>query len=394
MRTAASQPHRLSQDRTIKIAYLAGTLSALGLVCLIIALAGYQVGYRTLWQGLRMVAKPSEQVLVLPKSLLKELVDIRAVVDNAGNPTEQLSHYTMLVDRDPRLGWALIPNARVSLYMLKANNPMNFDPPVVALSADAKISPELKAYLDQQTRLRYSYSVGSDGFRTTLPKVDAEDRILMVGDSVLFGEGVNDDATMASQLQARVGTLIRVINAGVGGYSGEQALEMAKRESESHRHRALVYVACQNDFMNQAGVSYLSQAERILKMFASLRQQFSGKIVVILQPYMEYVLDDVLQKGDWYREMVNETDRLREGLPSIARELGLEYVDGTQIFQEYMIQSGSVFSRFALFVDDAHLSPLGNRLASERIDAALQKIGAYDEWRKTNASELRHQRGG
>jgi hypothetical protein len=129
-------------------------------------------------------------------------------------------------------------------------------------------------------------------------------------------------------------------------------------------------------------------------MFASLRQQFSGKIVVILQPYMEYVLDDVLQKGDWYREMVNETDRLREGLPSIARELGLEYVDGAQIFQDYMIQSGSLFSRFALFVDDAHLSPLGNRLASERIDAALQNIGAYDEWRKTNASELRHQRGG
>jgi len=377
MRTAAGQPERLRQDRTIKIAFLAGALTALGFVCLIVALAGYRVGFRAVWEGLRMVVKPSGEVLWLPKDLMKELIDVRAVIDNAGNPTEQLSHYTILVDRDPRLGWALIPNARVSLYMLKAQNPMNFDPPVLALSADAKISPELKAYLDRQTRLRYKYSVGPDGFRTTLPKVDAEAGILLVGDSVLFGEGVNDDATMASQLQARVGTAVRVINAGVGGYAGEQAFEMAKRESENHRHRALVYVACQNDFMNQAGVSYLSQAERILKMFASLHQRFSGKIVVILQPYMEYVLDDVLQKGAWYREMVNETDRLRAGLPSIARGLGLEYVDGAQIFHDYMIQSGSVFSRFGLFIDDAHLSPLGNQLAAERIDAALRKIGAY-----------------
>ena len=113
---------------------------------------------------------PSNKVLYLPDNILKELIALNAVVDNADNPTQQLSHYTILVDRDEEVGWTLIPNARISLYMLKALNPLNFDPPVLALRSDAKLSEELRSYISRQTRLHYTYTVGADGFRTTVPQ--------------------------------------------------------------------------------------------------------------------------------------------------------------------------------------------------------------------------------
>lgn len=367
-------PDAGKMSRSALVAYLAGSLTALTMVAVLLLFCGYRIGFPVLLDTFRKVIKPSEEVLYLPKPILKELIDLHAVVDNAGNPTQQLSHYTILVAQDKRLGWALIPNTRLTLYMLRALNPLNFDPPVLAVKSDAVLSDSLKQYLDQQTRLRYEYTVGADGFRTTIPAVTAKEGILMVGDSVLFGEGVNDSQTMASNLQLLVGNSYQVINAGVGGYGGEQAFEMAKRESEKRSYAALIYVACQNDFMNHAGISYLDQAREILKSFAALKERFSGKIVVLLTPYMEYVLDDVMLKQGWWREMVGETDRLRQGLSSICAENGFECRDGAEMFSDYTKQTGSIFGRFSLYIDDAHFSPVGNQLAAENLYRALKGI--------------------
>src|SRR5215471_296419 len=148
-----------ARSRRVGVAFLAGNLNAFFLMLCVVIFAGYRVGFDTLLEALRRVIKPSEEVLYLPKALLPELIKLRAVVDNADNPTEQLSHYTILVDRDPRVGWALLPNARISVYMLRALNPMNFDPHVLALPAGAPVSRELQKYIKEQARLHYTYSV-------------------------------------------------------------------------------------------------------------------------------------------------------------------------------------------------------------------------------------------
>src|SRR5262249_44585100 len=152
------------EPSSVKIAYLAGNVAALAMVAIVVAFSGYRIGFPVLRDTFRKVLKPSDDVLYLPDPILKELIALHAVVDNAGNPTEQLNHYTILVTADGRLGWTLNPNARISLYMLRALNPLNFDPPVVALASDAKMSDALKRYLEQQTQLQYRYSVGGDGF--------------------------------------------------------------------------------------------------------------------------------------------------------------------------------------------------------------------------------------
>src|SRR5262245_21262090 len=240
----------LAENNAKKTAFLAGNLTASTIFLLTLSFVGYRIGFSTLFEKLwHRVLIPSNKVLYLPKNLVKELIALRAVVDNADNPTEQLSHYTILVGRDEEVGWSLIPNARISLYLLRAQNAYNLDPPVLALPVYAKISDDLRRYISEQARLHYTYTVGTDGFRTTIPIVDSTHKILMVGDSVLFGEGVNDDSTVASYLQRMVGESSRVVNAGVGGFSGEQALQMAIKAAKKDRYEALIYVACQNDFM-------------------------------------------------------------------------------------------------------------------------------------------------
>jgi hypothetical protein len=345
-----------------------------------VLLIGYRVGYATLFEFLWQGAHPREEpILYLPDPILRELINLRAVVDNADNPTEQLSHYTILVASDKEVEWSLIPNAHISLYTLQALNPENFDPPVLALPSDAKISEGLKQYIKEQARLRYSYNVGPDGYRVTIPAVDSDHQILMVGDSVLFGLGVNDDVTMASYLQRMVGNSFRVVNAGVGGFSSEQALRMANKAAGKDRYEVLIYIACQNDFILGAEEAPQSvQPREVLKGFAAVKDKFGGKVVVMLMPLMEYVLDDILRKGGWHRAMVPEMDRLRREMPVAAKEFGFEFLDMTDVINGYTQQSGTIMGRFALFADTAHLSPLGNRLAAEKLHESLKRIELAD----------------
>jgi hypothetical protein len=344
---------------------------------MVVLFIGYRIGYATLFEFLWQGVYPREEpILYLPDNILRELIDLRAVVDNADNPTEQLSHYTILVESDEAVGWSLIPNAHISLYTLHALNPENFDPPVLALPSDAQSSQDLKQYIKEQARLHYTYNVGPDGYRVTIPAVDSDHKMLLVGDSVVFGLGVNDDVTMASYLQRMVGNSFRVVNAGVGGFSGEQALQMVNKAAGKDQYEVLIYIACQNDFILSAEEAPHSvQAREVLKRFAAVKDKFGGKVVVMLVPHMEYALDDILRKGGWYREMVAEMDRLRREMPVVAKEFGLEFLDMTDVINGYTQQSGTIMARFALFADTAHLSPLGNRIAAEKLHESLKKIG-------------------
>src|SRR5262249_12508733 len=119
----------------------------------------------------------------------------------------------------------------------------------------------------------------------------------------------------------------------------------------------------------------LDQARELLKSFAALKRAFSERVVILLTPYLEYVLDDVLLKDGWWREMVTETDKLRRGLPAVCAQLDLECRDLTDVFLDYTRQTGSAFARFGLYVDDAHLSPFGNQRAAETIYSALRQSG-------------------
>lgn len=96
-------------------------------------------------------------------------------------------------------------------------------------------------------------------------EVDVTDRarrVLLVGDSFTFGEGLDVEHNFASLLQGRFdadGSAVEVINAGVGGWGTLQEAQYVRDHLRDFRPRAVVLTFCGNDpdddekFLQKAG---------------------------------------------------------------------------------------------------------------------------------------------
>jgi GDSL-like lipase/acylhydrolase family protein len=83
-------------------------------------------------------------------------------------------------------------------------------------------------------------------------KSDEEYRLLVLGDSVTFGWGIEKHSTFCSQLQdilnAKLGRPVRVINAGVGGYNTVQEFLFLKDRAVSFKPDMVILVyTAEND---------------------------------------------------------------------------------------------------------------------------------------------------
>jgi hypothetical protein len=351
--------------------YLTGLITASLVFLAIFAFVVHRVGSRNLYERLFPSKRQGYQtVMDLPRPVLDELTKIGAVIENAGNPTKRPQHDTMLVQPDEEVGHVLKPNAQVFAYMLTSNKAFNVDPPVLYLDRPShELSDRLKAYVAEEARLEYTYSTDENGFRTTLPSVSSEREILVIGDSVPFGIGVNDESTIASFLQGMLGEERRVVNAAVGRYSGRQCFRMANKLSKNKTFEGLIYVACQNDFMEAE--DWEQEAEEVVAKLKSISSRFGDNIILILHTYMEYNLRDIFLDKGWKKERVENTTRLRNKMRVAAGNAGFAYYDWTDLVSNHMKQEESLFARFALYNDHCHLSPSGNRLMAEKLSALV-----------------------
>ena len=94
--------------------------------------------------------------------------------------------------------------------------------------------------------------INSQGFRgKELSKEQPRFRVVVVGDSIAFGQGVHDDETLAEQLGARLqkkmGSSVDVINLGVPGYNTCQEYLSFKEHVLPLRPQAAVLVYVDND---------------------------------------------------------------------------------------------------------------------------------------------------
>lgn len=248
---------------------------------------------------------------------------------------------------------------------------MNLDPPVVYVRSDSQLSDALRAYLDEHARVEYTYDIGDDGFRVTVPAVKAGRKILMAGDSGVFGVGVDDEDTIASRLQGIVGGAAQVVNAGVGGYDGDQAFLAARDASDAVAYDQLVYVAHHNDFYEPRDIANPDRARQVLARFESIRDRFPGGVVVALLTYLEFNAEDVLGSQGWTPDRLEAARRLRGELPIIARKAGFGFVDFSDVVDAVRARERTIFAPWSLYVDHAHLSPRAAGLFAAEIEAAL-----------------------
>ena len=365
---------RGSQKIAVIYPYLMGCLTVTIVFLLVCLFVGYRIGLKNISKLLTEVFPVAQYktVLSLPRDVLEELTKLNAVIGNAGNPTNQPEHDTIAVIPDDELTYVLRPDTKMFVSILRSTKAFNFDPPVLYLKHDDKfrLSERLRAYLKKESRLHYAYSTEGHGFRRTVPSVDSNKEILMIGDSVPFGVGVADEFTAASHLQGMVGKRYRIINASVGGYDGQQAFLMARKISNNTKFAGLIYVACQNDFMGKE--DWIQEAHNVLARIKTISKRFGGNVVIVLHTYMEYTLRDIFHENGWKQKRIEKTHALRSALPRICTEYGYGYYDWTDIVDDYLKVEQSIFSRFALYADHCHLSPLGNRLMAEKLFKTIE----------------------
>jgi hypothetical protein len=386
MRDVSARNGEHSAGRALGISFAAGVLTAGAISALILLFVGYRIGYTTIWENTGFAF--SWMALDIPAELLDELAAKNGVIDNAGNPTGAVEHDTIIVRPDETLGYVLRRGVSVDAYQLRAVDAVNLDPPVVYTPAGADFSPELRRYLDENTRVRYTYNVTDEGFRRTLPAVASDRKILMVGDSGVFGVGVDDGGTIASSLQRIVGSDARVVNAGVAGYGGKQCFLVAKSLTEVDDYALLVYVAHHNDFYEPRHISNPDKARRILADFASIGNRFEEGVVVALLTAMEFNSEDVLRSAGWSQKRIDTTHSLRDELPGIVRSAGFAYLDWTDVVDEVRSRERTIFAPWSLYVDRSHLAPAAAQLFSERIHELFPKAGAL-AGSGTNAIQIR-----
>ncbi|MGB5718071.1 MAG: SGNH/GDSL hydrolase family protein [Gammaproteobacteria bacterium] len=348
--------------------YLMGGMTASIVFLLVFLFVGYKAGFSYLSTRLYELVIPKEryeQVMHLPEDVMVELVAHRAVRDNAGNPLDTSEHDTTLVQPDVDLGYVLRPGVNLTLHQLRTVAPYNLDPPLLAFESGTVLSRTITKYIEEQSRMSYRYSINEYGFRTTLPAVQSDQRLLVIGDSVPFGVGVDDGDTMASYLQQMLGEAVQIVNAGVGGYDGRQAVARAKQVSESSDFSGLIYVACQNDFMSHE--DWNAEAAYVLSKIKEISGYFDNNIIIVLETYMEYNLRDIILGSGWSGDDIARTSLLRNKMAGLSSDHGFLFSDWASIVDRFMENERSIFSRFALYVDHAHLSPLGNRLLAREV---------------------------
>ena len=213
---------------------------------------------------------------------------------------------------------------------------------------------------------RYHVSTNSLGLRGGEVRPAAMKRILLLGDSYTFGEGVDDDQTIAARLQGmldeRFGPSFEVLNGGVYGYGALQSLGWMRRQWDRLRPAVVVYVHCGNDFaddLRHAAGSYNKVRSAIpgrefLRSHSALYNVVKPGVLAVLSKLGVYNMEiDFERKGEGglVSDLGAEREegrRLTEGAladaAALCRERGAEFAVTTVGFT---LEGG----RFALSTD-------------------------------------------
>lgn len=100
--------------------------------------------------------------------------------------------------------------------------------------------------VDNKLYPNITIEVNSDGKR--MPEYDTRPKIVLVGDSVAFGFGLNYKDTITNQLENMLNNEYQVVNAGVPGYNTLQWQTMAVKLAEKLKPKVIIALINANDF--------------------------------------------------------------------------------------------------------------------------------------------------
>lgn len=249
-----------------------------------------------------------------------------------------------------------------------------------------------------------------------------DERIVVLGDSMIFGHGVDDAESFPNQLEAVLGEAHRnvdVINAGIKGYGTDGAYKLwtSRLAPLDLEPDLLIFAIYHNDLYDNIGqplysiengaLTPLDPTKNWIHLLGNIERNtpefFRNRILygLVLSRFVGRDVYGVLpdlgkeQLVDWAaRKALIEIRNLavagrREGFGVMV--LGVPYRDGAPNFYDWLAPVEKLGARFfdpsldpawsndkdrLFFATDYHFTPAGNRLLAEMVAEKLRATGA------------------
>ncbi|MCI5138052.1 MAG: SGNH/GDSL hydrolase family protein, partial [Candidatus Electrothrix sp. AR1] len=223
--------------------------------------------------------------------------------------------------------------------------------------------PALKAFVNQYALDQVETSFDDLGFRRTIPYIDSEKVIIVLGDSVAYGMSLNDNETLSSQLQQHF-RQIRFINDGVGGGTPLALRKRLKRHLDMFADKVvgLIYIQTETDYnKNNTPETILRPLAGVLAHFPQVKYR-----ALVHQAYIYQTMPDLIRgrfsfdfggTKKWRGRDEDDLlrfDQLKKEMLQLAADLGFITVDFEKIVQMYRKEKGTPFAGFSLYVDHCH----------------------------------------
>jgi hypothetical protein len=292
----------------------------------------------------------------------QELVDLIPVIREQGvgiggtpyNPGTEDSAIKTLDNGCP----ALKPNLRVTAFNLHSSAFGPYAFPTAFYKADKKLDPRLEDFFRRYGGPHTRLSTNAQGERITEPDVAADRVVLVSGDSVAFGAMIDDDVTIASQLQAR-DNKHRYVNLGVPGTTAEQIHCRLEAATQRYKGRIdeLIYVYCENDL--QPDIPYGTPKEVIESLKSIVAREKIGKVTVVFAPYIYMVVPELtrIDGSEWSPTLRREKERAE--LKGLAEAAGFRWADTGALARSEEDTRKSSWAILSNYVDSIHLSAFG-----------------------------------
>jgi hypothetical protein len=223
----------------------------------------------------------------------------------------------------------------------------------------SELDPETRGFFDRYALREVTWSIDENGFRTTLPRVEAEHVVVLIGSSPCVGILLEDDETLASLLQRRQRD-VRFVNACVGMTPVTGHVKMARRLFEMYtwRIRGVIYTLNDRNFETlEMGLGALGEIADLVE-----RAEVDYRVLV----YFHYIYETMPDVARRYRspgKVLAEKGPILE----LAEARGFDIVDTYEMVANHRKATGSLFAGLALYLDHCHFSREGTRMLAELV---------------------------
>lgn len=277
-----------------------------------------------------------------------------------------------------------------------------------------KLKPNYKEiHIDKLYDLNFSFKTNSEGFRQSIDSIRLKNasskihRVMVLGDSVTFGHGVEQEFSYPEIMNAYYGDSVDVLNFGTGGWGFAEYYLTFEQYKERIKPDLVIIGVFVNDFLNLNHTNWKGKSRGLLPgrivrrdfyvdseghfrtgtiayRYPSLRNSylcifFSNKLDVILDKINDLRYDTVSIAASLIRQISKETPVLVLMLPAQYsynpttvndsnkrfKKL-LDKVDNIYILDFYpILKENNRFERF--YLDGAHFNEEGNYFIAKRI---------------------------